>query len=174
MFVPKFLPPSRTEWAPRPAAEPQPVAAAAAGRHDVANRRVAAAAAAVTAAVSDNEEKEHLASTADSDRGRRLPTRRFVLTLVIPLRANDKYNIYALSHALPARLYDSTGLTDDDSINGMSCVLSSFVSCVRWRVLWTTDRRLTLPGYFTFFAHHSQPVICKFSAAHFREEPAPP
>ena len=128
MFVPKFLPPSRTEWAPRPAAEPQPVAAAATGRHDVANRRVAAAAAAVTAAVSDNEEKEHLASTADSDRGRRLPTRRFVLTLVIPLRANDKYNIYALSHALPAALNSTDVLMTQSTACHVFCLLSYLAS----------------------------------------------
>ena len=149
MFVPKFLPPSRTEWAPRPAAEPQPVAAAAAGRHDVASRRVAAAAAAVTAAVSDNEEKEHLASTADSDRGRRLPTRRFVLTLVIPLRANDKYNIYALSHALPAALSNSTDVLMTQST---AChVLSSFVSaCVRWRVTFMDDGQTTFTSWLFY------------------------
>ena len=173
MFVPKFLPPSRTEWAPRPAAEPQPVAAAATGRHDVANRRVAAAAAAVTAAVSDNEEKEHLAFSVDSDRGRRLPTRRFVLTLVIPLRANDKYNIYALSHALPAALNSTDVLMTQSTACHVFCLLS-YLACVGEFYGRRTDDLTS--GLFYIFAHHtsSQPVICKFSAAHFREEPAPP
>lgn len=59
---------------------------------------------------------------------------------------------------------DSTGLTDDDSINGCCHVLSSFVSCLHCTCiacvgeLWTTNRRLSLPGFFAI-ARARHPVI---------------